>query len=144
MSSPSAQWKHEQRALLRAAFAPAFVKYTELAYASGETDDMRKYVEFLAKQLALEEPGLKNDPNAGLTMVQINIGNMHRTAGPMNGVIPREAREQPVDVIDATPSEVIVQYAPKAALQAIASLEPPEELHADFDRLMDSLQLEPA
>lgn len=140
MPSPNV-WKNEQRELLRAAFPGAFVRYTELAYASGETDDMRKYVEFIAKQLALEEAAPKVDPNAGLTMVQINIGSMHRSVRPAGlHIAPAQA-----EVVEALPTthvaEVIQQVVPKAAAQALATVEPPEERFAEFEQLLDSLEL---
>ena len=140
MPSPNV-WKNEQRELLRAAFPGAFVRYTELAYASGETDDMRKYVEFIAKQLALEEAAPKTDPNAGLTMVQINIGSMHKTAAPAGIHI---GRSEP-DILDALPvprvADVIQQVVPKSAMQALATLEPPEETFEDFARMLDTLEI---
>lgn len=73
-------WKNDQREILRAAFGPAFIKYTEMVNQVHEPDDYRKYLEFIAKQVGLEEPTLKTGPHDGLTTVQINIGAFHQSA----------------------------------------------------------------
>jgi len=79
-------WKNEQREILRAAFGPAFTRYTEMVNKVDVPDDYRKYLEFIAKQVGLEEPTLKNGPHDGLATVQINIGHLHQSARALGSV----------------------------------------------------------
>jgi hypothetical protein len=83
--SPNA-WKTEQREILRAAFGPAFTRYCEMVNKEDDPDTYRKYLEFIAKQVGLEEPTLKNGPHDGLATVQINIGQFHQSARALGSV----------------------------------------------------------
>jgi len=158
----TAQWKNEQRELLRAAFGPAFVKYSEMVHKVNEPDDYRKYLEFIARQVGLEEPTLKTSPHDGLTTVQINIGQFHQAARPVGGApfavadgfgaakpinAPPFERAPAVDVVDAEP--VLMLDTPQGDWMQHAQVISGDVLDAvparpaadpnDFESLLDAL-----
>ena len=157
MTSP-ATWKAEQREILRAAFAPAFLKYSELVTRIHEPDDWRKYLEFIARQTGLEEPAAKSSAHDGLAMVSINIGAFSRTAAPMTMVVPPPAQHLTPEDVAALPVEDVVEvsaeggssgmdnppyYGPGLAeiLAAdVIDMDPPaREVAVDFNAALDAL-----
>lgn len=131
-------WKLQQRELLRAAFAPAFVKYTELVNKVHDPDDWRKYLEFIAKQVGLEEPSLRNNPHDSLTLVNISIGSFSVAAKPM--VVPMAPKKEEKDVLDVTDVQVIEDRS--AAPVPPMAAAPPTDFAADLDELVPTTAVE--
>lgn len=139
------QWKTEQRELLRAAFGPAFVKYSEMVHKVNEPDDYRKYLEFIARQVGLEEPTLKTSPHDGLTTVHINIGQFHQAAKPINA--PPFERAPMADVVDVADTTPLMLDSPQGNWMQHAQVISGDVLDAvpastqsdDFEALLDAL-----
>jgi len=141
MSQSTAQWKSEQREILRAAFAPGFVKYAELVNKVNEPDDWRKYLDFIARQVGLEEPASKAGPHDGFAMVNINIGGFTRTAIPLQGLAPALVEEVPPTVDEPTESEPVPPSFEgiDASLLALDVLAPDPVPADDFESTLDNL-----
>ena len=152
MTSP-ATWKAEQREILRAAFAPAFVSYAQLVAKVNEPDDWRKYLEFIARQCGLEEPTAKSGVHDGLATVNINIGGFSRSAAPMTMVAPAPAvmltpedvaalpvDDEPGPIVSPRLGEEMPHIDPAVAKMLAADVidaEPPRL--SDFESALDGL-----
>jgi hypothetical protein len=83
------------------------VRYTEMVNKVDEPDDYRKYLEFIAKQVGLEEVVPKSSPHDNLTTVHINIGQFHQAARPISAV-PFAAVRSTEDVEDVEEVQAFV------------------------------------